>query len=301
MMSLSSSSPRGSGSFFPCQGSIFQPVFPSQAVMPVIPWKVTSSRTRSGRLLSVTYFASKPPPARYLPERLRVVTPSIFGIPPILATYKPTISSADGCVAGVWPKSGAATHARTARLALRPSIRNLLLVKADGAPNGARAKDYYVPGLRGFCGRGSGLDDQVGAAEDLEGGARDSRSVVRGQKEDGLGHVARPELLRQGRRVDPFALVLAVLDGPGADGVDRDVVRAELAGEGLRHPDQAELRGALRDDVRIPAHSVDRRNVHDASAAALDHAAESRPAERRRPGQVRRDDAVPVLGGQLEE
>jgi hypothetical protein len=78
-------------------------------------------------------------------------------------------------------------------------------------------------------------------------------------------------------------------------------VGAELAGEALRQPDQAELRGALRGHVRVAAHAVDRRDVDDAAAAPLGHAGERGAAERRRGGQVRRDDPIPFRGGELEE
>ena len=63
------------------------------------------------------------------------------------------------------------------------------------------------------------------AAEDLEGRARDARRVVRGEEEDGLRDVARPQLLGERLRMQALALLLAILDGAGADGVDGDVVR----------------------------------------------------------------------------
>src|SRR2546422_7886698 len=64
-----SSSPSASGSRLPCHGSIFQPLWPSYALMPVIPWMENSSRTLLGRLFSWTTTASNPPPPVYFPVR----------------------------------------------------------------------------------------------------------------------------------------------------------------------------------------------------------------------------------------
>src|SRR2546421_595476 len=57
-----SSSLSASASFFPCQGSIFHPVWPSYALTPVSPCSENSSRTLFGRLFSWRTAASKPPP-----------------------------------------------------------------------------------------------------------------------------------------------------------------------------------------------------------------------------------------------
>ena len=86
-----------------------------------------------------------------------------------------------------------------------------------------------------------------------------------------------------------------VLDRARADGVDGNVVDAELARQALREADQSELGGALGRHVGVATHPVHRGDVDDPAAAARDHPGQDRPAEVRRPGQIGREDEVPVL------
>ena len=107
--------------------------------------------------------------------------------------------------------------------------------------------------------------------------AGDAGGIVGREEEDGLRDVARPELLGQRLGVDALALVLAVLDRAGADGVDGDVVGAELAGEAWVmpiRPNFAALWATTLASPRMPWMDDD---VDDAAAPALDHAGAAPP------------------------
>src|SRR5205814_9549759 len=88
----------------------------------------------------------------------------------------------------------------------------------------------------------------------------------RGEEEGRLGDVVGGELLpERGLACGAGHVARLVLDGAGRDGVDGDAGAAQLERERLRHADEAELRGAVGDDVRLADSSVDRGDVHDAA------------------------------------
>src|ERR1051325_6980647 len=92
-MALSMSSDIFSGSFFPMKGMTAQPVVPSYACEPVMPWTVKSMRTDSGRAL-VRVMGTSIGPIFILPVAFTVCTALILSMPPMALMCFSTISSA---------------------------------------------------------------------------------------------------------------------------------------------------------------------------------------------------------------
>ena len=140
--------------------------------------------------------------------------------------------------------------------------------------------------------------------------AGDVARGVRGEEDDRVG-----DLLRRGDAAERDAvLVVAAHLGrvgdrvqrrvgrPRREGVDGDPVRPELDGERLRQPEDPALRGHVRRQLRDRLHVDDRRDVDDPAAAALgDHLPGGGPAAVVVAVQVRRQQAVPVVVGHLQE
>ena len=87
---------------------------------------------------------------------------------------------------------------------------------------------------------------------------------------------------------------------PGRDAVDPHREAAELDRERLRQPLDPGLRGGV---VRLAAVAErrGRRDEHHRAAALLDHVRLRGLGGEERPAQVRRDDRLPVVVGQLVE
>ena len=75
----------------------------------------------------------------------------------------------------------------------------------------------------------------------------------------------------------------------------------QLGGEALREADEAELRRAVRHDVRLGDGAVDRGDVHDAAPSRRRERRERRPREQVARLEVRVEDPVPVLFLELRE
>ena len=145
------------------------------------------------------------------------------------------------------------------------------------------------------------LDRQVCPAEDLQRGAGDSGGVVGGEEEDGLGDVAGPELFGQGLGVgaSPSSFLFSTV--PGQTALTAMLwarnSRARLWVRPIR-PNLAADWAATLASPRMPwmedtlTMRPRRRSTMPGSTARQKAAA---------PVEVGRDDAVPVLGRELEE
>src|SRR5262245_14662222 len=97
--SFRSSGAMCSGSFLPVNGTMAQPVSPSSACVPVMPWNVNSMRMRLGRLSSIVNGASMPAPIIILPVMRRVWMPLSLSSPPRALIFFAMMSSTDSACA----------------------------------------------------------------------------------------------------------------------------------------------------------------------------------------------------------
>src|SRR5438094_2761285 len=125
---------------------------------------------------------------------------------------------------------------------------------------------------------------------------------VRQQERDHAGHVVRlseppegnaaghrfPRLRRHGRGH-------VRLDEAGGHGIDGDRTRGHLPGHRLREADEARLARGVVGLARVAGEPHDRRHVHDAAVALLDHGPQRGPRAEEGAGQVGRQDRVPLL------
>src|SRR3990170_883872 len=149
------------------------------------------------------------------------------------------------------------------------------------------------------------------ASGHVDGHAGDEVRVARGEEADhprlvrGLGHAAqrrardfpRPLLRRPllPVRPDPLGQRHA-----GGDGVDRDAEGAQLVRELRREGDDAALGGRVRAAAaRADAATGDGRDVHDLAAPLALHDRHDGAAAEKRPLEVERDEALPVVEREL--
>jgi hypothetical protein len=165
----------------------------------------------------------------------------------------------------------------------------------------------------GFCGR-AGWGGRVRAChqtldpagvEDVAL-AGDAGGVVGGEEEGEAGDLFGDEEALEGLAGEDLGdvfggvpeLVLAWgLDGAGKDGVDADVVRAELVGEGAGEADEGGLGGDVDGKARGRDDPGDRTHINDGAALALLHAGKNGLGDEELVLEVEGEGAVPGGGG----
>ena len=134
--------------------------------------------------------------------------------------------------------------------------------------------------------------------------AGDVRRHVAREEESGLRHVLALAVARErhgDRELLLEALVREVLlrhrrpDHAGAERVDANPCRRQIAGEALRQAHDPVLRSRVRRAMREPDQPSDRRQIDDRAAAALAHPASRRLAAVERAAEVDRDHVLPLL------
>src|SRR3954462_2410840 len=107
-MSFNCSSVIFCGSLLPMNGIRFQPVVPSYADVPVMPWIVKSTRMSEGRALTIVIGASMGPIFIFPVRRIDLMAVS-FSLPPIAFMFFSSSSSA------VWPNADTVSSAAAQR------------------------------------------------------------------------------------------------------------------------------------------------------------------------------------------
>ena len=117
------------GSVLPGTAAVCHPVFPSKACVIVSPRTVTSIRTLSGRLISITNGASVPGPAVVRPVMRSVSTRLIRSRPPLASRLRAIRSST------AWAPAGQEDPARVSRRARARASMGTSSGKRDCGPS----------------------------------------------------------------------------------------------------------------------------------------------------------------------